>query len=469
MQRTIAIIGGGFSGITIALNLIKKASARNPFNIVIIEKSGQFAQGVAYSTRDPFHFLNVRANRMGALADDEEHFYTWLQNNPTKWKSEFPHLAIEPTSFVPRRVYALYLESLLSQLTDEAKQKQIGVTLLCGEATDIFPIEGNLLKIEMKSHAPLLAHAAVLATSLPQYRCFETSSDLPKGSYEENVWDPSPQSILAMPDLSHLGAATSIAVIGSGLTMVDVIVSLYKKGFRGKITVLSKDAIPPEPHLEQALPKMKPVFLSDNAKDIRSILRTIRRSIKEAQEAGHDWRCVIDSLRPITVSVWTKLPFVEKKRFMRHLFSHWNRLRHRIPPQSYDILKQLQMQGRLTYVSMNVTKIAKSKRPNKLCSMGDGNFEADYILNCSGAHKDIQKVPNPFLQNLLKRGLIQSNALNMGIDVDAQFRVMGNPSVPIYALGQLLLGQRLESVAVPELRQQCACIADAILSTLQAF
>ena len=70
----IAIIGAGFCGSMVAVNLLRKATEK--IEIALIERSGSFARGLAYGTTDRSHLLNVPAGKMGAFPDDHEHFYS---------------------------------------------------------------------------------------------------------------------------------------------------------------------------------------------------------------------------------------------------------------------------------------------------------------------------------------------------------------------------------------------------------
>jgi uncharacterized NAD(P)/FAD-binding protein YdhS len=70
-----AIIGGGASGILTALHL--QRSACPPGRLVIVEPGTDLGKGIAYSTTDIGHLLNVRAGRMSALPDDPGHFTDW--------------------------------------------------------------------------------------------------------------------------------------------------------------------------------------------------------------------------------------------------------------------------------------------------------------------------------------------------------------------------------------------------------
>lgn len=466
IKTSVVIIGGGFSGTMLAVNFIKKIAAKKNFQITIIEKTGAFAAGVAFSTNDPFHFLNVQANKMGAFRNEPDHFFKWIQENQDKWRFQIPELVVQPESYLPRRLYAIYLESLFEQAKKEAKNKGIELLCLTREVIDVTPTRDSRLLLQLKDSPSITTDAMILATSLPPFRGIEVSSDVPKSAFIENIWNPPHDSIFVLSNLSHLDPLSRIVIIGSGLTMVDAVVSLIRKEFKGEIFVVSKEGLPPEPHHDGVLPIISsPINPKDSPKRVVELVRLIRNEIVKAKEKGGNWRSVIDSLRPITVSLWTKLPIEEKKRFIRHLFSFWNRIRHRIPPESYKIMQRCQESGQLHFISEYVRSVQKSN--HRLCVMGNSDIEADYVLNCSGAHKDINKVQNQLLQNLLKSGLIQSHELKMGIVVDDHYKVVGKDDLPIYALGQLLIGQRMESVAVPELREQCSCIVDEILSRMK--
>ena len=53
-ERHVAIIGAGFSGTLLAINLLRHEGPR----VTLIEQRDTFAQGVAYSTGNPSHLLN---------------------------------------------------------------------------------------------------------------------------------------------------------------------------------------------------------------------------------------------------------------------------------------------------------------------------------------------------------------------------------------------------------------------------
>jgi len=66
-RRTLVVVGGGFSGTMVTVQLLMRWP-EDPIRIVLIERAGNFGQGVAYRTRSASHLLNVPAGRMGEAA-----------------------------------------------------------------------------------------------------------------------------------------------------------------------------------------------------------------------------------------------------------------------------------------------------------------------------------------------------------------------------------------------------------------
>src|SRR5881398_3396293 len=93
----VAIVGGGFSGTILAAQL-----ARRGIDSVLIEGSGRIGRGVAYSTDEAAHVLNVRASNMSAWPDDPNHFARFVEGNGG-----------EPTDFAERRLFGSYLDGIV--------------------------------------------------------------------------------------------------------------------------------------------------------------------------------------------------------------------------------------------------------------------------------------------------------------------------------------------------------------------
>ena len=74
---SVAVIGAGASGTLLACTC---CATRRPARASrLIERKSTFGPGLAYSTGNPNHLLNVPAGRMSAFADQPHHFLDWLQ------------------------------------------------------------------------------------------------------------------------------------------------------------------------------------------------------------------------------------------------------------------------------------------------------------------------------------------------------------------------------------------------------
>src|SRR5687767_867621 len=94
----VAIVGAGASGALVATHL--KRAGLPGLRVALIEAGARAARGLAYGTPYGAHLLNVPADRMSAVPDDEGHFVRWLQTRIPEASSE---------TFAPRILYGDYL------------------------------------------------------------------------------------------------------------------------------------------------------------------------------------------------------------------------------------------------------------------------------------------------------------------------------------------------------------------------
>src|SRR3982751_5995893 len=98
-RTAVAIVGGGFSGTMVAAQL-----ARLGIGSVLIDGSGRAGRGVAYSTAEPAHLLNVRAEGMSAWAGEPDHF-----------ARRFEAEGGDRRGFAQRRLFGRYLGDILEE------------------------------------------------------------------------------------------------------------------------------------------------------------------------------------------------------------------------------------------------------------------------------------------------------------------------------------------------------------------
>lgn len=426
------------------VNLIHQAAF--PMHITLLEKSSALAKGIAYGTADPCHLLNVRANRMGAFAENPEHFYQWLTEKA---------LSVDPESYLPRMLYGTYLEDLLQKSLTMASQKGIKASVLHAEAVRIEP-KAAALSIALKGGSSLQADAAILALGVPQNKEFCTFAGH-NPNYISSIWAVQPLQI-------RFSNETTVVMIGSGLTMVDAYASLLIRGFRGRVIAISRHGKLPAVHAQHPIPYSNFLDLRHPPATALQLLKVVRREVRLSSAKGIDWRGVVDELREIIGPLWEQFSWQEREKGIRHLLNMWNHFRHRMPQHYWAYIQKEQAEGRFNLVRGKVLSIIPpSVEYRPLGSSQSQIVKADYIINCSGPDMNIHNHKSDLMQNLIKDRLVFSDPLKSGILADSDGIVQGDGQGRLFAVGQLLFGERLESTAVPNLRIQCRNLAAYLL------
>ncbi|HZC36572.1 MAG TPA: FAD/NAD(P)-binding protein [Chthoniobacterales bacterium] len=451
----VAIVGAGFSGTMGAVHLLKHTVS--PVTVALIERTAEFAKGVAYRTRDISHRLNVPAAKMGAFPEDVEGFYRWLQSHPERLR-EVGVRSLHPGAFVPRVLFGEYLADLLA----DAEKRSTRLRKISSEAIDLVPLLNGAFRVEFSTARPLIADQVVLALgNFPpgdpgiKNRAFHQSD-----RYLVDPWSAETRSKLSGPG--------DVLILGSGLTALDLLLSLSHSKPSGKIHVLSRRGLFPRPHLpvEPFSAFIDPDHLPSS---IRSLCRMIRREIQRANENGKDWRAVIDSIRPFSQSIWKALSRDDQRRFLRHLRTFWEPHRHRVAPEVLMIKESLETKGRLCCYRGRVVTI--EEETNGLAISFYRNRESQtlhvsYVINCTGPECNYHKLKDPLIVQLFARGLIVPDPLFLGLDVSdggTILNLVGERVKNLYTLGSPQKGILLETTAVPEIRVQARDLASRIL------
>jgi uncharacterized NAD(P)/FAD-binding protein YdhS len=148
---TVAIIGGGLSGTLLAVQLLR--NARYPVRVKVVEPRPRLGRGIAYSTVSNEHLLNVPASNMSALPEEPGHFLEWLRMSN--------HSTVPGYTFIPRPVYARYIDEVLRDARMNCIQG-VGVEHIRDRAVRLTPSPNGFV-IAMDSHAQFCAKVIVLA------------------------------------------------------------------------------------------------------------------------------------------------------------------------------------------------------------------------------------------------------------------------------------------------------------------
>jgi uncharacterized NAD(P)/FAD-binding protein YdhS len=424
----VAIIGGGFSGTILAAHLARRGIAS-----VLIDGSGRAGRGVAYSTMEPAHLLNVRAEGMSAWAGE-----------PDDFAERFVANGGEPQGFAERRLFGRYLSDILDQAVATGKTEILQANAVDGAWED------GRWRIGIDDGSSVEAQAVVLAAGNQQPDGLAPFTDSQR-RFIRDPWAEAARS--AVEDLAETGGAALL--VGTGLTMVDLALSLDAAGHRGRIVALSRRGLVPRGHADF---DAAPVELADLPTGVLGLLRWLRR---RSAEVG--WRAAVDSLRPHSHPLWQRLDGEQQRRFLRHARPWWDVHRHRIAPEVAQAVARMVADGRLEIMAGRI--VAARDTPSGLeveyRRRGAGNVQRAtfaYAFNCTGPLHSIARSQNPLLRSLLDGGQVRPDHLGIGLDVDETCRA----GQRLWALGPLTKGRYWEIIAVPDIREQAAAVAEEI-------
>ncbi len=422
-----AVIGAGASGTLQALHLIRAGAEC----VTLIERARAPGRGVAYSTGRPEHLLNVPARRMSAFGDDPGHFVRWFAARGGGGEEDF----------APRMLYGDYLAELLAGAGDR-------VEIVRGEAVGI-----DQLGVQLSDGATVAADAVILAPG-------NFTPATPRGIVPAALgalWADDPW---AAGLTEGLGAGDVMLLLGTGLTAVDVALTLDATGFRGRIVALSRRGLAPRTH-----GLTEPVATPPEAALPSHCAAMLRRVRARSGEVG--WHHAVHELRPVTQRLWAQASLAERRRFLRHLRPWWDVHRHRVAPAVGARIDAMQAEARLAVAAGKLVSAEPADGQAVVTFRARGSDAVETlrvarIVNCTGPELDIVRAGDPLLTALLAAGRIRPDPLAIGIDVDEACRAIGadgRPSNFLSVIGPVTRGFFWESVAVPDIRGQTERVA----------
>lgn len=429
----VAIIGAGFSGTMTAANL-----ARHGIRSIVIEADGRAGQGAAYSTTEPAHLLNIRARNMGAWADDPDHFAA----------SE----GVDRESYAERRHFGRYLRSILDDAIGSGHVELVDGRAIAAERS------GEGWRVKLGGGGTIESDALVLATGN------QTPATLPgtesvSDKLIDNPWSETAKA--AVKDSAE--RQLDVLILGTSLTMVDVVLSLDAAGHGGRTVALSRRGKIP---LGQGRDSPAPVEWEDvPPAKVRDVIKWLR---KRSAEVG--FRPAVDSLRPHSRRLWLAFPIREKRLFLRYGRPWWDIHRHRIAPEVASHVRELIDSGRLEVVAGRLIDAHAQGTMIEVAYRKRGHEEPEaprrfgYIFNCTGPLGDIGRTQEPLLRQMIDDRLVQPDELSIGLSVDERSRA--GPAERLWALGSLTKGRYWEIIAVPDIRDQAAAVAEDIATEL---
>jgi uncharacterized NAD(P)/FAD-binding protein YdhS len=461
--RRIVIVGGGFSGAVVAVQLARLLPADAAVAIDIVEPRSMLGGGVAYSATDPAHRINVPAAKMTVFEDDPAQFDQWLRVAGTL--REDPAAVWADGSCYPQRgVFGRYVAELVAQAA--AGRPELGIRHLPTRVVEVAARPtGFTLRLERGE--PLAADLLILAISHPPPAVPRVLDHL-RETGAPIVVDP-----WRAGALDGIARDAAVLVVGTGLTMADVVAALEARGHTGPIVAISRRGLLSRGHPSRDPGKHDWFGRVTPPATALSLSRAVRRQVAEARREGRAWQAVFDDVRANAGRLWAALPPVEQRRLIRHLRPFWDVHRFRVAPQLEAAIERLRGAGQFRSMAASLAaaqrdsgRIAATLRRRGGAGSVDLVFDA-VVVTTGPAHGSALGL-NPVLSSLAARGLARADAAGLGVDVDAHSRMVGQSGVArpdLLVAGPLARGRFGELMGLPQVSQH----AKAVAATAVAF
>ena len=253
----VLIIGGGASGALLATHLL---GSHPDVHVSIVEQRADIGRGLAYSTEQYDHVLNVPAGGMSAFSAEPDHFRLWLVARGLVDRND-------SFAFVPRRHFGAYLADVLAEAASGGRLSIVHETALDVRATP------SGVEVVLANGTSLVGHAAVLAVGHEAQQARSRGVAVRVGSEADTPLPPD----------------APVLILGSGLSMVDAWLTLEQRRHRGPVMVVSRHGLLPQAH-RQVEPLQLAAADVPFGTELHYFAGWFRDVVREVVGRGGDWR-----------------------------------------------------------------------------------------------------------------------------------------------------------------------------------
>jgi uncharacterized NAD(P)/FAD-binding protein YdhS len=460
-EADILIVGGGLSGAMLAAQLLRQPGKRK---VLVIEPRGELGRGEAYSAVELGHTLNGNAARMSVDPDNADDLTQWLTEYIAAggWPESDQQQVPISELFPPRGIFGLYAQQRLAQAQALGASNGSSVEHVQSEVVDL-QVDPDKVRLTLSDGRHMQGAFAVLATGM-----FAAARTPQTQSSGLNAAGLDPWDVAAM---ARLDPQSTVLIIGSGLTMVDAVVSLEQAGHRGPIEVFSRHGL--LPHVRRQPPVWVDFLAEDHRiRTPRQLLRELRRHCRDAIAQGIDWQAPLDTVRAHIGRLWHQATDVQRRQFVRHVRPWWESHHHRSPPLSAELVERLHREGRLRIQAASFQGLEPSTNDGvgiRIRRRGETQTTVVHgaaLINSSGIEYDWRRVARPLPRQLLARGLVRPGPLALGIAAEVDGAVVdanGQAASRLFAMGPPLRGIWWESTAVTDVASQAKALAQRLV------
>ena len=431
------------------------------------------AGGIAYGQAGVEHRTNSWAGQMSPFVHKPDDLVDWIEGNRGLENLQRPELRpfdldqIGPNDPVPRRLYQIYLQDRCDQLVEKAKE--VGVLgNFVAETGTVLAVhqdeESHQWQADYKTpynfpgtnqHDKIVLAQGHIEGRKPGF--LENLSPDCAALCEVDVW----QGLDHVRAMMRDPAVKNLAVIGTGLTTYDMVVTAHEEGFFDrpdtKISLISRygyrhqrDDDPDTKMPTIALEDLPPV-----PKTIEAIPGYIKGIYQHYMNQGYEAWTIERRMRPY-VPLLIEESGIDPKALAGLLEKNNSLVTTSIVGVGQEIFQRVQEHidsGQVEIVKAGVKSITRdTDRPDPgliitatATESGDTlAIPVDRLLNATGFSHDYRDSKDTLTQQLAKDGLISTSPLtDMGISVDITQHPINRDGVPqndLYLVGPITPG-----------------------------
>ena len=284
-MKTVAVIGGGYTGAAFAIHLSRTSPVR--LRIVVVEPADSLGAGLAHGSRHLDHRLNGPDAVHILYPGHPNHFGDWLRR--TGGLERDPEAATASGAIFARRSdFGAYMSA---QVTRHQNDNPSGSEILhVRDKASRLARDDDGLDLRLSRGGSIRVALCVLATGQEKPGVpLPLQSAVDRPDYFGDPWD--------VEALARIGPNDPVLILGTGLTTADVIVTLVLRGHQGPIRAISRRGLRPRSQnifrqmqsMWDKLERAPPAFIERHGptESAGAVLRALRRDIDYAVLYGH--------------------------------------------------------------------------------------------------------------------------------------------------------------------------------------
>lgn len=492
-QYAIAIIGGGATGICLANKIVEElpvGRSTAAVSLVLFDAPG--GGGGAYTPDVATNLMNTTSGAVHRSFGGDFGILDWARDHPEKWQAWASGPELDPNAYLPRSVVGLYLKDLAEHTRSRAAKRGMRFDVIVDEVVDISPPN--------PAECEYVVHTQSGATYRVRY-VYLALGHLPRAKTEAYQFhdryyhNPYPIARLA----EEIPKASTVGVIGTRLSAIDVVLGLVAGGHQGKIHCISRGgrlpAVRGEPgryefmHIEreelirQLVRTKAEIRLTDVAKMLATEIEHAQghsvglsdvkgdglspeayyeREIALATDKPRPWQTVLYATNRNIDLLWHHLEEDDKRILMSQWLNDWLTYRASIPRENAERMLALMKSGQLT-VKGGVASFGFDAGTDRFRAnfSDESSLEFEYLVAATGSASRIEDADSRLLGNLLKSGMVRPHRYG-GVDcVFETGQVTPRPGVVageprMFALGPLTSGVYFFTTALEIVERQAA-------------